>query len=144
MIKLKFHTLSFALLLICMIAPSCSGLYGPGPSVAGKWGMVSGGIKVAGVFTGLDKTEGSYYKTMEFREDGTFTETCGDSSASGTYSVSGSTITYSYTDVKGSGPVYFAPHRTGVWTFHFWNDAFFTLYDFNSLQEISMSFERID
>ena len=140
--KTRICTLSFVVLLVCMICTSCGDLFGPAHSIVGTWGMASGGIKAGGEFTELPERS-SYYKIMEFREDGTFTETCDNCEATGTYSQSGSIITYQYTKVEGSGPEYFAIHDSGAWTYYFWNDVSFTLYDFSST-EVSMTFRRIE
>ena len=106
--------------------------------------MVSGVIERYGVYEKVEKGDG-YHKIMEFLPDGTFTETCGTATASGTYKVSGSSIRYSYSDVSGSGPAYFAIHRSGRWNYQFWKDDSFTLYDFASAAlEISMNFEKIE
>ena len=129
--------------LACMILPSCSDLFAPRNSVVGEWGMVSGGIKKNGKFTSIDK-EDSYLKVMEFFEDGTFTETCGELKASGTYTQKGTSISYKYTSVSGDGPEWFVVHRSGTWTYYFWSSDSFTLYDFSSATyEVSMTFERI-
>jgi hypothetical protein len=127
-----------------MICTSCGDIFGPSYSVIGKWGMVSGGIKADGKFTELAEKTDSYYKTMEFREDGTFTEICGDLTANGTYKQSSGKITYNYTEVPLGGAKYFAIHNSGTWTYYFWEDNIFTLYDFTSTLEVSMTFKKIE
>jgi hypothetical protein len=129
--------------MICLMATSCSDLFGSKYSVEGKWGMVSGGIKKNGSFNSIEE-KSEFYKTIEFMSDGTFVETCGTQSAEGTYSVTGQSITYSYTDYPDGGPEYFAIRKSGKWTFHFWDSDSFTLYDFASPSyEVSMTFEKI-
>lgn len=132
-------------LLASLIVSACVDLFSSSKySLEGTWGMVSGGIKDNGKFRDLNKT-GEYYKTIEFSDDGTFTEKCGTLVATGTYKVKGSqSISYSYTDVSGSGPEYFVVHRSGSWTYYFWEEDSFTLYDYaSSSHEVSMTFERI-
>ena len=143
--------LFFAVITCCLLT-SCLGdmsglLFGDGGStysLEGQWGMVSGGIERNGVFSGLEN-KGDYYKTMEFNEDGTFVEKCGDLTASGTYSIQGSsTISYTYSEVSGEGPAYFAIHKSGTWMYAFWNQNSFTLYDYSSRSlEVSMTFSKI-
>ena len=141
----------FLTVIACCLLTSClgdmSGLFGGSGStysLEGKWGMVSGGIERNGVFSGLDSKD-DYYKTMEFNEDGTFVEECGDLRATGTYTVQGSsTISYTYSEVPGDGPAYFAIHNSGTWMYVFWNANSFTLYDYSSRSlEISMTFSKI-
>ena len=140
----RYSLVAFAIIITYLVCSSCSDFTGPERSIVGEWGMVSGGIKDKGVFTALDATDAGFYKTLEFREDGTFTEICGECVASGTYKVTSGAISYLYSDVKGIGPDYFAIHSSGSWIYHFWEDDFFTLYDFASPKEVSMSFRRIN
>ena len=91
----------FAILLsvyaFLLLTTSCGDLFSSSSrSIVGTWGMVSGGIKEGGSFSSLEEKEGTYYKTMVFLEDGTFTEQCGDATATGTYEVKSSSIKYSY------------------------------------------------
>ena len=105
--------------------------------------MVSGAIKHGGTYSELPKT-GTYYKVIELNQNGTFEETCGDYTAKGTYVVEGSqTISYSYTDVSGSGPSYFAMHDSGSWMYRFWDENTITIYDYTSQLEVSMTFIRM-
>ena len=130
---------------VCLLATSCVDMFGPSRSIVGKWGMVSGGIKNGSDFNSLEENEGSYYKIMEFLEDGTFTETCGELTATGTYSQKGSTsITYSYTDTPSGGPAYFAIHKSGSWMYYFLDEDSFMLYDYASSTEVSMRLKKIE
>lgn len=123
---------------------SCTDMFfGTTYSLEGKWGMVSGGIKRSGSFTSIEKMEEGYYKTIEFSADGTFKEVCGDAVATGTYKMRGSqSITYKYDSVPDKGSVYFAVHSSGTWTYSFWSEDSFTLYDFADSPsfEVSMTF----
>ena len=132
----------FVTSIICLLATACGDLFGSQNSIEGKWGMVSGGIKKNGSFNSLEE-KSEFYKTIEFLSDGTFVETCGTHSATGTYKVSGKSITYSYTDYPNGGPEYFAIHKSGKWTIQFWDAGSFTLYDFSSSYEVSMTFNKI-
>ena len=124
-----------------VLLSACAGLLQPSHTIVGTWEMVSGGIKDKGVFTSLEKVDGKVYKTIEFRDDGTFTEVCEGLTASGTYSFNSTGIKYSYSSVPEGGPAYFAIHKSGLWTYMFWEDDFVTLYDFSSpTYEVSMSF----
>ena len=107
--------------------------------------MVSGGIKKNGSFNSLNEKD-DFYKTIEFLSDGTFIETCGSETATGTYKVGGGqSITYSYTNYPNGGPEYFAIHKSGKWTYQFWSPDSFTLYDFSSSSnEVSMTFTKIN
>ena len=82
---------------------------------------------------------------MEFLPGGTFVEKCGSKTATGTYSIKSSqSISYSYTDFPKGGPEYFAVHKSGTWTYYFWDEDTFTLYDYaSSSHEVSMTFSRI-
>lgn len=132
----------FVTTFICLLATACGDLFGSQNSIEGKWGMVSGGIKKNGSFNSLEE-KSEFYKTIEFLSDGTFVETCGTQSATGTYKVSGKSITYSYIDYPDGGPEYFAIHKSGKWTIQFWDAGTFTLYDFSSSYEVSMTFNKI-
>ena len=132
----------FVTSIICLLATACGDLFGSQNSIEGKWGMVSGGIKKNGSFNSLEE-KSEFYKTIEFLSDGTFVETCGTQSATGSYKVSGKSITYSYTDYPDGGPKYFAIHKSGKWTIQFWDAGTFTLYDFSSSYEVSMTFNKI-
>lgn len=139
----------FAILLsiyaFLLLTTSCGDLFSSSSrSIVGTWGMVSGGIKEGGSFSSLEEKEGSYYKTMVFLEDGTFTEQCGDATATGTYEVKSSSIKYSYANVSGTGPAYFAIHKSGTWTYYFLDDDSFMLYDYASSTEVSMRLKMIE
>lgn len=133
----------FITTMICLLATACGELFGTQHSIEGTWGMVSGGIKKNGSFKSLDE-KSDFYKTIEFKSDGTFIETCGSYTATGTYKSSGQSITYSYTDYPNGGPEYFAIHKSGKWTYQLWGADTFTLYDFSSSSyEVSMTFTKI-
>lgn len=135
----------FVTTFMCLLATACGDLLGSQNSIEGKWGMVSGGIKKNGSFNSLNEKD-DFYKTIEFLSDGTFIETCGSETATGTYKVGGGqSITYSYTNYPNGGPEYFAIHKSGKWTYQFWGPDSFTLYDFSSLSnEVSMTFAKIN
>ena len=130
--------------IICLLTTACGDLFGTQNSIEGQWGMVSGGIKKNGSFTSLDE-KNDFYKIIEFKSDGTFIETCGSETATGTYKVGGGqSITYSYTNYPEGGPEYFAIRKSGKWTYQFWGADSFTLYDFSSSSyEVSMTFTKI-
>ena len=134
----------FVTVIICLLTTACGDLFGTQNSIEGQWGMVSGGIKKNGSLTSLDE-KNDFYKIIEFKSDGTFIETCGSETATGTYKVGGGqSITYSYTDYPHGGPEYFAIHKSGKWTYQFWGADSFTLYDFSSSSyEVSMTFTKI-
>ena len=134
----------FVTTFICLLATACGDLLGSQNSIEGQWGMVSGGIKKNGSFTSLDE-KNDFYKIIEFKSDGTFIETCGSETATGTYKVGGGqSITYSYTNYPEGGPEYFAIRKSGKWTYQFWGADSFTLYDFSSSSyEVSMTFTKI-
>lgn len=134
----------FVTTFICLLATACGDLFGTQNSIEGQWGMVSGGIKKNGSFTSLDE-KNDFYKIIEFKSDGTFIETCGSETATGTYKVGGGqSITYSYTNYPEGGPEYFAIRKSGKWTYQFWGADSFTLYDFSSSSyEVSMTFTKI-
>ena len=77
----------FITTMICQLATACGDLFGTQHSIEGTWGMVSGGIKKNGSFKSLDQ-KADFYKTIEFKSDGTFVETCGSYTATGTYNAS--------------------------------------------------------
>lgn len=134
-----------SILFFGVLLCSCFGSESAQKSLIGEWGMVSGGVEKHGVFAGLEHKD-DYYKTMEFREDGSFTEICGELVANGTYEVVNSQrIKYSYIDAPGGGPEYFVIHRSGSWTYYFFESDAFTLYDYSASPslEVSMTFKRI-
>ena len=135
----------FIAAIICLLTTACEDLFGTQNSIEGQWGMVSGGIKKNGSFTSLDE-KNDFYKIIEFKSDGTFIETCGSETATGTYKVGGGqSITYSYTNYPEGGPEYFAIRKSGKWTYQFWGADSFTLYDFSSSSyEVSMTFTKIN
>ena len=136
----------FILFLALVLCCSCEALFNSNkPSLEGKWGMVSGVIEINGDLQQLSNV-GAYYKTMEFKEDGTFTEEYMNMVATGTYTVqNGSSIKYSYKSIPTNKPVFMAIHQSGSWTYYFWNENSLTLYDFSSVNhEVSMTFERTE
>ena len=136
-----------ALIIALVGVFSCTDMmFGTKYSLEGEWGMIGGGIKRSGEFTSIEKQENGYLKTIEFFADGTFKEVCGDAVATGTYQRRGSqAITYSYDSFPNDGPEYFAIHESGTWTYYFWSEDSFTLYDFvdSPSFEVSMTFERL-
>ena len=141
--KRKSVGLMLLLVAICFMMASCGDTPSSDRSIVGTWGMESGGINEGHGLKTLEKEAGAYYKIMEFREDGTFMETCGNLTASGTYSQKGSSIKYSYNVMPSGGPIYFAIHSSGSWMYQFWEDGWFTLYDYTSSLEVSMSMRRL-
>ena len=134
--------------IVGLVLPSCRDLFSSADdekSFIGTWGMVSGGIKTSAGFTALETKEDSFYKTMDFSEDGSFIERCGDAVAYGAYEIlNGQTIQYTYTTVYGTAPEYFVVHRSGSWLYYFMNKDSFMLYDYaSSTHEVSMRFVRI-
>lgn len=142
---MKRKIVGFMLFFVAMffMMVSCGDTFSSDQSIVGTWGMESGGINEGDGLKTLEKEADAYYKIMEFREDGTFTERCGNLTASGTYSQKGSSIKYSYNVMPNGGPIYFAIHRSGSWMYHFWEDGWFTLYDYTSSLEVSMGMRRL-
>lgn len=136
---------SSALLFAALVlAVSCSPTRNESRLI-GDWGMTSGSTMIDGVFTVLDAhQDGTYYKTMTFREDGTFTVTSESFSASGTYEVASSnSLRFTYNAIPEGAPKWFAFRKSGTWMYEFLSNDLFWFYDYGTAVEVAMTMTRL-